>query len=193
MTVHVYEVKHSVLQSHPPHSKCSVASCGQVPWCWTEQMFKTSRHHREFYWTFHSRSQSAAEGTLDPGRLCMCCVHPSIFICCAFFSSFHRSEGFENLVPFKLSTGGTMWLGSTKQRAEEDNTVRTLVWTELASGVKIKLHLALVAHWAPYVWCLPWLRTQPPKNSFTKKCQDRLKWRHSGAPVLLLSLFPFSP
>ena len=40
MTLDVYEVKHSVLQSHPPHFKCSVASCGQVPWCWTEQMFK---------------------------------------------------------------------------------------------------------------------------------------------------------
>ena len=33
MTLHVYEVKHSVLQSHPPHFTCSVASCGQVPWC----------------------------------------------------------------------------------------------------------------------------------------------------------------
>ena len=72
VTLHVYEVKHSVLQSHPPHFKCSVAPCSQVPWCWTEQMYKKSHHHREFYWTFHSRSQSAAEGTLDPGRLCMC-------------------------------------------------------------------------------------------------------------------------
>ena len=33
MTLHVYEVKHSVLQSQPPHFTCSVASCGQVPWC----------------------------------------------------------------------------------------------------------------------------------------------------------------
>ena len=72
MTLHVYEVKHSVLQSHPPHFKCSVESCGQVPWCWTEQMFKKSHHHREFYCTFHPRSLSAAEGTLAPGRLCMC-------------------------------------------------------------------------------------------------------------------------
>ena len=66
-------------------------------------------------------------GTLDPGRLCTCCVYPSIFACFVFFASFHQSQGFENLVPFKLSAGGTMWLGSTKQRAEEDNTVRTLV------------------------------------------------------------------
>ena len=106
---------------------------------------------------------------------------------------FTKAKDFENLVPFKLSTGGTMWLGSTKWRAEQDNTMRTPVWTELANGVKIKLCGALVAHWALCVWCLSWLRTQPPKNSFTKKCQDRLKWRHCGAPVLLLSLFPFSP
>ena len=193
MTLRVYEVKHSVLQSHPPHFKYSVASCGQVPWCWTEQMFKTSRHHREFYWTVHSRSLRPAERSLAPGRLCMCSAHPSIFACFVFFASFHQSQGFENLVPFKLSAGGTMWLGSTKWRAEEDSTMRTSVWTELASRVKIKLNGALVAHWAPFVWCLSWLRTKPPKNSFTKKCQDRLNWRHSGAPVLLLSLFPFSP
>ena len=45
MTLHVYEVKHSVLQSHPPHFKCSVASCGQVLWCCTEQILKKSCHH----------------------------------------------------------------------------------------------------------------------------------------------------
>ena len=116
MTLHIYEVEHSVLQSHPPHFMFLVASCGQVPWCWTEQMFKKSRHHREFYWTVHPRSLRAAEGTLAPGRLCMCYVNPSIFICFFFFVSFHQSEGFENLVPFKLSTGGTLWLGSTTQR-----------------------------------------------------------------------------
>ena len=108
-----------------------------------------------------------------------------------FFASFHQSQGFQNLVPFKLSTGGTTWLGSTKGRAEKDNTMRTPVWTELASGMKIKLHGALVAHWALCVWCLSWLRTKPQKNSFTKKSLDGLKWRHSGALVLLLSLFPF--
>ena len=156
-------------------------------------MFKKSPPHREFYWIFHSRSLRAAERTLAPRRLWTCCVNPSIFACFVFFASFHQSQGFENLVPFKLSTVGTMWLGSTKRRAEQNNTMRTPVWTELANGVKIKLHGALVAHWALCVWCLPWLRTKLPKNSFTKKCQDCLKWRHSGAPVLLLSLFPFFP
>ena len=117
MTLHVYEVKHSVLQLHPPHFMFSVASCGQMPWCWTEQMFKKSRHHREFYWTFHTRSLKGCRGTLAPGRLCMCCVNPSIFACFVFFASFQQSKGFENLVPFKLSTGGTMWLGSMKTRA----------------------------------------------------------------------------
>ena len=127
MTLDVYEVKHSVFQSHPPHFKYSVASCGQVPWCWTEQMFKTSRHHREFYWTFHSRSLRVAEGTRAPGRLCTCCVNPSIFACFVCFASFHQSQGFQNLVPFKLLAAGTMWLGSTKGRAEKDNTMRTPV------------------------------------------------------------------
>ena len=117
VTLHVYEVKHSVLQLHPPHFMFSVASCGQVPWCWTEQMFKKSRHHREFYWTFHARSLKGCRGTLAPGRLCMCCVNPSIFACFVFFASFQQSKGFENLVPFKVSTVGTMWLGSTKRRA----------------------------------------------------------------------------
>ena len=45
MTLHIYEVKHSVPHSHPPHFKCSVASCAQVLWCCSEQMFKKSRHH----------------------------------------------------------------------------------------------------------------------------------------------------
>ena len=127
VTLHVYEVKHSVLQSHPPHFMFSVVSCGQVPWCWTEQMFKKSHHHREFYWTFHARSLKGCRGTLAPGRLCMCCVNPSIFACFVFFASFHQSKGFENLVPFKLSTVGTMWLGLAKRRAEEHNTMRTPV------------------------------------------------------------------
>ena len=159
---------------------------------WTEQMFKKSRHHRVFYWIFHARSLRAAERTLAPGRLCTC-VNTSIFACFVFFASFLQSQRFENLVPFKLSTVGTMWLGSTKRRAEQNNTMRTPVWTELANGVKIKLHGALVAHWALCVWCLSWIRTKLPKNSFTKKCQDHLKWRHSGSPVLPLSLFPFFP
>jgi len=84
MTLHVYEVKHSVPHSHPPHFKCSVASCAQVLWCCSEQMFKKSSHHREFYWTFHSRSLKGAETTLAPGRLCMCCVNLSILV--HFFS-----------------------------------------------------------------------------------------------------------
>ena len=41
MTLHVYEVKHSVLQSHPPHFTCSVASCGQVPWCGQNRCLKS--------------------------------------------------------------------------------------------------------------------------------------------------------
>ena len=90
-------------------------------------MFKKSPHHREFYWTFHSRSLRAAERTLAPGRLCVCCVNASIFACFVSFASLHQSQGFENLVPFKLPTVGTMWLGSTKQKAEQNNTMRTLV------------------------------------------------------------------
>ena len=90
-------------------------------------MFKKSPHHREFYWTFHSRSLRAAERTLAPGRLCVCCVNASIFACFVSFASLHQSQGFENLVPFKLSTVGTMWLGSTKRRAEQDNTMKTPV------------------------------------------------------------------
>ena len=160
---------------------------------WTEQVFKKSCHHRVFYWTFHSRSLRAAERTLAPGRLSVCCVNPLIFACFVFFASFLQSQGFENLVPFKLSTGGKMWLGSTKWRAEEDDTMRTLVWTKVANEVKIKLHGALVAHWALCVWCLSWIRAKLAKNSFTKKFQDRWKWRHSGSPVLPLSLFPFFP
>ena len=66
MTLHVYEVKHSVLQSHRPHFKCSVASCGQVPRCWTEPMFEKSHHHRKFYWTFHSRSLKGCRGNTRP-------------------------------------------------------------------------------------------------------------------------------
>ena len=41
MTLHVYEVKHSVLQSHPPHFKCSVVSCGQVPRCGQSRCLKS--------------------------------------------------------------------------------------------------------------------------------------------------------
>ena len=88
---------------------------------------KKSHHRRVFYWTFHARSLRAAERTLVPGRLCTCCVNPLILACFVSFASFHQSQGFENLVPFKLSTGGTMWLGSTKRRAEQDNTMRTPV------------------------------------------------------------------
>ena len=109
--------KHSVLQSHPPHCKCSVASCGQVPGCWTEQMFEKSCHHRKVYWP-HSRSLKGCRENACPGRLCMCCVNPSITEHFVFFASIHWSKGFEHLVPFKLSTGGTMWLGSPKWRAE---------------------------------------------------------------------------
>ena len=41
VTLHVYEVKHSVLQSHPPHFKCSVGSCGQVPRCGQSRCLKS--------------------------------------------------------------------------------------------------------------------------------------------------------
>ena len=77
VTLHVYEVKHSVLQLHPPHFMFSVASCGQVPWCWTEQMFKKSRHHREFYWTFHARSLKGYRGNTCPqgGFACVVLIH----------------------------------------------------------------------------------------------------------------------
>ena len=147
MTLHVYEVKHSFPQSHPPHFKCSVVSCGQVPWCGQSRCLKSpvitdnsSGHSTPDHWGLW--------GNTWPGRLCMCCVNPSIFTSFVFFSTFHQSQGFHNLVPFKLSTGGKMWLGSTKWRAEQDNTMRTLVWTEVANGVKIKLLRALIAHWA---------------------------------------------
>ena len=189
MTLQVYEVKHSVLQSHPPRFKCSVASCGQAPWCWTEQMFKTSRHHREFYWTFHSRSLRVAEGIRAPGRLCTCCVHPSIFACFVFFASFNQSQGFEImcLLSYELvaqcglaqPSGGLNRITPWRPRCE----VRwQMGWKSSSSET--------YAHWLS-VWCLSWLRTKPPKTSFTKKCHDHLNWRHSGAHMLLLSLFPF--
>ena len=126
MTLHVYEVKHSVLQSHPPHFKCSVASCGQVPWCGQSRCLNIPSPQRILV-DIPLQITEGCRGTLAPRRLYTCCVNPSIFACFVFFASFHQRQGFENLVPCKLSTGGTMWLGSTKRRAEQDNTMRTPV------------------------------------------------------------------
>ena len=81
MTLHIYEVKHSVPHSHPPHFKCSVASCGQAPWCWTEQMFEKSPPHREFYWTFHSRSLRAQREQLPQGGFaCVVLIHKYLHV-----------------------------------------------------------------------------------------------------------------
>ena len=79
------------------------------------------------------------------GFACVALIHRYLGLL-FIFACFHWKKGFENLAPFKLTTGGTMCFGSTKQRAEEHNTMRTPVWTELSNGVKIKLHGALVAH-----------------------------------------------
>ena len=55
----------------------------------------------------------------------MCCENPSIVVGFVFFASFHKSKGFDNLVPFKLSNGGTMWLRSPEQSTEEHKIMRT--------------------------------------------------------------------
>ncbi|MXQ99014.1 hypothetical protein E5288_WYG021877 [Bos mutus] len=66
-------------------------------------------------------------------RLSVAFIYTSIFLAVLVCHWLPINQGFENLVPFKLSTVGTMWLGSTKRRAEEDNTMRTpglaQVWT----------------------------------------------------------------
>ena len=175
---HVYEVKHSVPQYHPPHFKCSVASSGQVPWCWTEQMLKSPVITENSTGHFTPDHWRAAEGTLAPGRLCMCCVNPSTIEHFVFFASFHQSKGFENLMPFKLSNGGIMWLGTTKRRAQEHNTMRTPVWTELANGVKVKLYGALAAHWALCV-CVrsPALGLNRPRTVLVREISGSLEMK----------------
>ena len=85
VALHVSEVKRSVLQSHPPCFKCSVASCGQVPGCWTEQMFEKSCHHQQFYWTFHARSLSGSrENTCPREALHVLCESIDICTFCLF-------------------------------------------------------------------------------------------------------------
>ena len=108
------------------------------------------------------------------GFACVVLIYQYLYIF-FFFASFHRSKWFDNLMPFKLSTIGTIWLGSTKRRAEEHNTMRTPAWTELANGVKIKLHGALVAPWGCACDLSPGLELNHPRTVLPREMSGSLE------------------
>ena len=160
--------KHSVLQSHPPHFKCSGTSCGQGPGCRTGQMFKKSHHHREFYWTFHSRSlRGCRENTCHREALHMLCESIILHVL-SFLLLVTKAKDLRILclLSYQLVVGCGL---AHPSGGLKDNTMRTPVWTELANGAKIRFHRALVAHWVLCMRSSSWLRTKPPKNCFTKR------------------------
>ena len=172
MTLHMQEVKHSVLQSHPPCFKCSVASCGQVPRCWTEQMFRVPSSQRILLDIPLQITEGQQREHLPQGGFAsVVWIHWYLQVL-SFLLLVTKAKDLRILCLLSYQLGHHV-LGSPKRRDEDHNIMRTQVWTELEKGAKIKLQETLVAHWAVCVWCLSWLRTKPPKNSFTKKCQDR--------------------
>ena len=176
MTLHVYEVKHSVLQSHPPHFKCSVASLWSGAMVlYRADLKKVPSSQRILLDISLQITEGLQREHLPQGSFaCVVLIHRYLCIF-FFFASFYWNRGFENLVPFKLSTVGTIWLGSTKNRAEGHNTMRTPVWTELAIGMKNKLHGALVAPWGRACDLSPGLELNHPRTVLPRKMSGLLE------------------
>ena len=60
---------------------------------WTKQMFKKSRHHREFYWTFHARSLKGYRGNTCPqgGFACVVLIHRYLHVL-SFLLLFNKAK-----------------------------------------------------------------------------------------------------